>query len=213
MGDRLQGFILVGGRGRRLSRDKPFLKVGGIPILERTFGVLSRVCRAVTLISNGRRFPLPSGPASYLDDLIPSLGPVGGIYTGLKHATSPAFFCAGDLPFLQSELVMFLCGLAPVESSIQRAVVPRIGGKLEPLVAVYAPSLLPCFEEGIASGDFALQSTLSRLPVQVIEEEEIRKYDPELLSFLNVNTPEDLQRARCLAGDSAACQAWAGEDR
>jgi molybdopterin-guanine dinucleotide biosynthesis protein A len=110
---------------------------------------------------------------------------------GALPATVDAVVCvASDMPFLSAAVIERLRDAAPGAP----AVVPRIAGRAEPLLARYARAVAPIVVEQIAAGRYALIDLLARLDVTWLDEPELRALDPELRSILNVNTPQDLAR-------------------
>jgi molybdopterin-guanine dinucleotide biosynthesis protein A len=123
-------------------------------------------------------------------------GPMTGIYTGLKAARNPYVFAvACDMPFLRAGLIRRLAGMREGYD----AVVPRVGGMTEPLFAVYAVRLAGLLENNLAGGQRRLQGIFEGITVRFVDEPELRVIDPQLLSLLNLNTPEELARADALA--------------
>ena len=80
------------------------------------------------------------------------------------------------------------------------AVIPEVGGKLQPLHAVYRKQCANAIESLAASGEKRLTANAAVINARMVGEDELRKLDPQLNSFFNVNTPEDYQRALELAG-------------
>jgi molybdopterin-guanine dinucleotide biosynthesis protein A len=105
------------------------------------------------------------------------------------------------MPFLNSDLLRYQIGLA-VDFD---AVILRIGGKVEPLHAVYSKSCLPSIEQLLRGKTLAIAQLFSMVKTRYVDKEEIRQYDPECLSVFNVNTNEDLERARELVGQMESC--------
>jgi molybdopterin-guanine dinucleotide biosynthesis protein MobB len=175
------GVVLAGGRSSRLGTDKAQAVFEGATLLERATGLLARVCRELWVI--GRK---PPGALAALGvrwhlDLVPEVGPLGGLYTALKVADAPRCLVAGcDMPFLSEAVLRQL--LAAAEKS--SAVVARgPDGQAEPLTAVYSKELLPRLEELLKAGDYKL-SHLFDETTHYVE-------FPERRCFFNVNTPRD----------------------
>ena len=127
---------------------------------------------------------------------LPGRGPLGGIYSGLKVSdTDLNVVVACDMPFLSRDLIRYMVRVAPGHD----AVIPRLGNLVEPLHAVYAMSSLGPIETKLRAGRLGVYKLFSFLNVRYVEEPEIRLHDSELLSFFNINTGEDLQRALDLA--------------
>jgi molybdopterin-guanine dinucleotide biosynthesis protein A len=126
-------------------------------------------------------------------DVFPVRSSLTGIHAGLFYAGHPfAFFSACDAPFLKKEVVEAV--LENLETGID-LVVPQTSAGLEPLCAAYSQHCLKAAEEHIRQSKFKIQLALSGIRVKQIPEAVLRMKDPELLSFFNINSPEDLARA------------------
>jgi molybdopterin-guanine dinucleotide biosynthesis protein A len=98
------------------------------------------------------------------------------------------------MPFIEPRLVVWMAG----QLEGHDAVVPRVGGKAEPLLGFYRKTAARALEEALLKGERSLQAVLGWLDVRYAEEVEMREFDPQLCSLVNVNTPDDLERAvRC----------------
>jgi molybdopterin-guanine dinucleotide biosynthesis protein A len=191
----MDAIILAGGQSRRLGRDKVWEPFEGEPLLSRVARRLALGFSSLTVVSPTRSLPpLPPG-TSVVEDEIPGAGPLGAICAGLGHIQGDrAFVAACDLPFISPHLARWLWtigGQAP-------AVLPLIDGMGEPLHAVYSRDCRPLLLDALQRGNLSLQRVLSKAsPVQV-GETELRRLDPALLSFFNLNTEANLRRARSL---------------
>jgi molybdopterin-guanine dinucleotide biosynthesis protein A len=193
------GVLLAGGKSRRMGADKRFLAVGEGTLLERSCTVLSEIFERVSIViaqdsqALEARFPV-------LRDLVPDCGSLGGLYTGLQHAlTTHIFLAACDMPFIHAGLVQHMVD----KKNDVDVVLAYWNGRAQPTHAVYSRNCLPIVEQLIQSRNLKIQSLLTNhtLRVRLVTEEEIRTIDVEGRSFLNVNTPSDLDRARSLCGD------------
>lgn len=129
-------------------------------------------------------------------DIYPGKSSLGGIYTGLVYSTSfHNLVVACDMPFLNVDLLRYMIDLSPDFD----AVIPRIGDLKEPLHAVYSTNCLPQMERLLKEGNLKIADILDSVRVRYVEENEINRFDPEHLSFFNINTEADLERARMLA--------------
>jgi len=132
-------------------------------------------------------------------DAFPEGGPLVGSATGLQHARAElSVVLADDLPFVSGSVLEALLQLC---SPTTEAVVPRWpNGFIEPLHAVYRTT--PCLaaaRRAIKEGGRRMASMIERLGYVVWEPTEgLRRLDPQLLTFLNVNTHEDLERIKGL---------------
>jgi molybdenum cofactor guanylyltransferase len=194
--------VLAGGRGRRMGMiEKALLEFEGKTILERLLESLFRVVDEVILSMRDRtqenKFrpvleKLPSRDIRFCFDTLEDTGPLEGIRAGLLESRSDySFVCAGDMPFVNSEVVDLLFEKAEGHD----AALPRWEDrKFEPLHAVYSKKLIPeigkIFEKGRRS---VLTPVLEMKDVVFVEVSEIREIDPELRTFANINTVEDLE--------------------
>lgn len=186
--------ILAGGKGRRLGgRDKSQEYLGSRRLLDLVVDRLRPVTSKIFLIVNpGKKVSLPKG-VELVEDIYPETGSLGGLYTALS--VSPTFHTlvvACDMPFLNEDLLRYLISLAPGYD----VVMPRFNEYLEPLHAVYSRRCLPYLEELIKQNDLKIMDFFPRVRVRYVERNEIEQFDPDLLSFFNINTPEELERAR-----------------
>jgi molybdopterin-guanine dinucleotide biosynthesis protein A len=138
---------------------------------------------------------LPEDVATAVDRY-PGMGSLGGILTGLVTApTEWSTFCACDMPFLNPQLYQLLLSLRDGYD----AVVPVVDGRPEPTHAVYSRACVEPIRERIIAKDLKISSFFGEVRVCLVPEEQIRRSDPELLSFFNVNTQEDLTTALSIA--------------
>jgi molybdopterin-guanine dinucleotide biosynthesis protein A len=187
--------VLAGGEGKRLGADKAFLKIGGRVLIEGIVEKMARIGDEVIIVTNSpRRYGYLE--AKLVGDVYPGKGALGGIYSGLKAAHSHhSLVVACDMPFLDLKLLRYMILLAPG----QDVVIPRIGELTEPLHAIYSKRCLQPIECVLAGGGRRIIEFFPEVRVRYVEEQEIRLFDPQLLSFFNINTLADLEEARSLA--------------
>jgi len=178
--------------------NKALLEIGGSKVVERVKRTLDRVFSEIVLITNSPDefafLNLPMFP-----DLIPGHGSLGGLYTGLSVCGgNHGFLVACDMPFLQEKVIERLI-LALEDHDV---VVPRIRGHLEPLHAIYSKACRPHIRDLMSKGDLKILDFFHLVDVQEVMEEDLVGYDPELRFVINLNTPEDLERARRLAEET-----------
>ena len=187
------GIILAGGKSTRLGQDKALLRLDtGATLLEATIArVQPLVDDVVVVADDAERFG--SLPALCVPDLFPGAGSLGGVYSGLSAAAhSRALVVACDMPFLKVELLRHMLA-QPLDCD---ALVPRLrSGLLEPLHAVYARSCLDPIRQQLASRRFRIVAFFDLVRVRYMDEPELRQFDPDLRSFFNINTPEELFEA------------------
>ena len=190
------GILLAGGKSRRMGEDKRFLRVGDRSLFERSLGVLRSLFRGV-LVVIAQDSPTLEAEVPVIRDLVPNCGNLGGLYTGLRQAsTEHVFVVACDMPFLNPEVVRYL---AQFKDDADLVMVQRETG-LEPMHALYGRRCLPVLEEMVRTRHLKIQEIVehSSLNVRLIKGTELSRIDPEGRSFVNVNTPLDLQVARTL---------------
>ena len=187
------GAILAGGVSRRMGQDKLPLKVGDATLLGRVHEVLASRCAEILIVGGGGYAP---PEARRIPDLRSGRqGPLAGIEASLLAARYRAIFvAAGDMPFLTGDLVEYLLGLL---SDHVPAVVPYFGGRPHPLCAAYGGEVQSAVSAALDRGVWSVRELLEGLPgARYVGEEELRRWgDPNLL-LTNVNSPEDLARAR-----------------
>jgi molybdopterin-guanine dinucleotide biosynthesis protein A len=189
----MTGIVLSGGENRRMGRDKAFLKVAGIPLIEHVLRALKDVFQDIIVVTNTPHLYAAYG-VRVVSDAFDKRGPLTGIYSGLlRSADAYGFVVACDMPFLNPRLIAYLAGLAPGHD----AVVPAVGGLCEPLHAVYSRDLLPVIEEQIRRERQRIQELFGGLRVRYVPEEEIDRFDPARKSFKNLNTPQEYEEAAC----------------
>jgi len=190
------GIILAGGQSRRMNgRDKAQLVIETRALIEHKVERFREWFAEVLIVcGRGRRYDYPG--AKMVFDEQEGLGPLMGLYSGLQAGGYERnLVTACDMPFDNYQLARLLMKAAP-ESDI---VVPVINGYREPMLAVYNKNVLPAVKRSLNAGQRKMVSFYERLNVREIAEAEIKTVDPELLSFLNVNTPTDLVRAKKIA--------------
>ena len=191
------GLILAGGQSKRLGRDKALLpwprESSETTLLHHVHGVLAAVCDEVIVVGN--RADLTGFT------VVPDVSAVGssltGLVSGLQAARTPlALAVACDMPFLNVQLLRALVALASDEWD---AVAPVIRDEPETLHTVYHRRSLATAKQMLQAGDLKLARLIGRLHVRRISSNEVREFDPDLASFENVNTSEELSQARARA--------------
>lgn len=188
------GILLAGGKSRRMGEDKRFLLVGEQTLFERTLAVLQSIFQTVCVVIAQDSPPLKA-EVPVFRDLVAGCGSLGGLYTGLKQAhTEYAFVVACDMPFLNPILVRYLVSLRDKTD----IVMVRLEQGLQPTHALYSRRCLPVIEGMLQARQLKIQylATHQSLHTRLVAESELRKIDHEGLSFINVNTPADLDAAR-----------------
>ena len=191
--------VLAGGKGLRLGRDKALETVDGQSLLQRVVTQLSSFSDEIIIVTaKGKSLPQFFDNPSFriVADAYPGRGALVGLASGLaasKAGYNLAVAC--DMPFLNPALLRYMLGLtAGVD-----LVLPRLNDMVEPLHAVYAKSCLAPLERLLGEGHMRFNALFGLVRVRYVEAEEIDRFDPRRLSFFNVNTGADLERAQQLA--------------
>lgn len=191
----VSGVVLAGGKSKRMGMDKRHLSVHGKPLLDRVTSVLLELFPEVLLVLAEEDISKQDDRIRIVTDLVPGCAAVGGLYTGLYHSRHPrVFVVACDMPFINP---------AVIELFLQKAdatdiVLAQLVTGLQPLHGLYSKHCLPFLKAMIDARDLRLQNIADQqgLAVHRIPETEIKRLDPQLLSFLNVNSPADLELAQ-----------------
>ena len=202
------GAILAGGESRRYGAPKALAEVGGQRIIDRVMDALGSACEDLVLVANEPALfadlRLPTRP-----DLRPGLGALGGIHAALAWAAEEGrpgvLAVACDMPFLSPALLIRIHELAFEGAGDVDIVVPESRGRrgVEPLCAAYGVGCLAAIERQLERGDhhvigFYDDVRVHRLPLADVE----AICDPDV-AFMNVNTPEERDRAERLAEESS----------
>ncbi len=192
--------ILAGGRGTRIdNREKALLGVQGKPILEHLLLTLDNVADEIVISVRDQKqqellmslFP----DVRMVPDILKDVGPLAGILEGVKAVNGDYVFVIGcDMPFPDPEVILYLFGCAVGHDA---SIPVHEDGSMEPLFAVYrtdvlAPLILESLEEGKR---FILAPAFKLGDVVKVSVSQIKKIDPFLRSFVNINTPDDLRYA------------------
>ena len=195
--------VLAGGRGRRMGTvEKALLEFEGKTIIERLLESLFRVVDEVILSfrdkNQEKKFrsvleKFPSREIRFCFDTLEDAGPLEGIRAGLLESRAEySFVCAGDMPFVNSRVVDLLFE----KTSGHDAALPKWeDGKFEPLHAVYSKKMIPEIEKAFEKGRCSVLTPVFEMKdVVFVEVSEIKRFDPELMTFANINTADEMQR-------------------
>jgi len=188
------GVILSGGLNTRFDgENKAFISVGGRRIIDRLIDVFSDLFDEIILVTNHPELFL-QWDLTIVTDIFDLRSSLTGIHTGLFYSNNPyAFFSACDTPFLKKELVEIL--VKQIEQKID-IIMPETAAGFEPLCAIYSKRCLKAAEDHLKANKVKIQWAFRSNRIRNIPENQLRTVDPELRSFLNINTPEDLVRAQ-----------------
>jgi len=190
------GIVLTGGRSSRMGQDKASLVLGGSTLLERVVAALSAVADEVVIVrAPEQALPLvtSSGSLVVAADPIEGAGPLAGIATGLEAGSAPRALVVGvDHPFLRPSLLRLLS--ERVRTGAPWAL-PEFEGHPQPLCSGLSRDLLEGIRARLDGGERSPVSVAEALGAVRIGEAEWRSADPDGLSFLDVDTPEEFAAA------------------
>jgi molybdopterin-guanine dinucleotide biosynthesis protein A len=192
--------ILAGGKSLRLGRSKALQIIEGKTLIQWMIDRLTTLSTEIIIATaHGEAIPCSSAvKMKTVADTYPGKGPLVGIYSGLiASSTSRAIVVGCDTPFLSVGLLEYMTQIC----STFDVVVPRINNKLEPLCAVYSKHCASSIQSLLEQDELRIRKLFSMVKVKYIEEDEINRFDPEHLSFFNINSQADLERAREIAAN------------
>ena len=214
---RVSALVLAGGQSRRMGRDKALLDFDGAPLIARVIERVRRVCAEVIIVANDVEAYTRFG-VRVVTDFYPGKGSLGGVFSGLQAVdTDYALAVACDMPFLNHAVMRYLISLAPEADvilphaqdpsrnrmySTKRTMRFNLRAKeidLHPTHAVYSKRCLAPMGERVRAGELRLIGFLDTVRVRIVEASEFDRFDPQHLSFFNVNTPENLLLAQSLS--------------
>jgi len=215
----MSSIVLAGGKGLRLGRYKALVELDGESLVQRVVSKLSFLnSDIIIVIAEGQQSPQVAGyqKLRIVTDAYPGKGPLVGIYSGLLSSdTSYNLVVACDMPFLNQHLLGYMLQI----SAGFDVTIPRLGKMVEPLHAVYSKKCLDVIERLLGEDSFKIDQLLSLVRVRYVEAEEIESFDPEHLSFFNINTKENLKmaerlmsRVECLGSRCSVSDEICGEE-
>lgn len=187
--------ILAGGKSSRIGEDKAFLEFEGKRLVEWVITSLKEVGEEIIIVANEPE-KFNSLGLKVVKDVLPGIGPLVGLYSGLLSShLEYNFVCGTDMPFLSPSLIKYMLG----QGQGCDVVLPRIGSRVEPLCAVYKRSCLSSIAEVIKEGEkLSLRSFFDRVKIRYIKEDEVIPFGLPKKLFFNINTREDMEMARGL---------------
>ncbi len=199
----ISSIILAGGKSSRLGHDKVLEKVGNTSLLEQVISRIDSLSKEIIIVTAKERTfkQLASRPkVKIVSDIFPGQGSLGGIYTGLVKSDS--FYnlvVAADMPFLNVPLLRNMIIMADGFDFV----LPRVNGLFEPLHAIYSRNCIQPIEHILNEGKRVIVELFNYVKERYIEAEEVDRFDPKHLSFFNINTKEELERAKKIAAGAA----------
>jgi len=186
-GNKITGIILAGGKSSRMGMDKGFCAVNGKPMIQYAIDALEGVCDSIVISSNNPDYELFNLPV--IPDIIKDIGPMGGIYTCLKHSeTEYNYFLSCDMPMVSVDLIKHILD----QKENFDAIVPLWNNYPEPMCAYYNKSVIGTIENLIDSNNYKLQEILNYVNHKSVEISPLLDFYTDRL-FVNVNCSADLK--------------------
>ncbi len=173
--------ILAGGKSSRMGRDKALLKFKGKTFVQILYDNLKHICSEVIISSNNPEVAI-SGTKTIADEY-KEIGPMGGLYTCLKHSkTNYNIVVSVDTPFISAKL---LSALLEKSQNYDISIIEHLN-KTHPLIGVYHKDVLKILESEIKSKKYKVMTFLKKTKFQIINIDKIYKNE-----LLNINNQED----------------------
>ena len=197
--ENITAFILAGGLSSRMGTNKAFLKIGGKSLIQIFIDLLDPLFMEVVISNNEpQRFQFTN--TKIIKDVIPGRGPLGGIHSTLQSTTiEKNFLISCDMPFINKELINYLCNY----ESDKDIILPKADGRIQTLCGIYSKKILPEVElllkESVQRGSTlkgSIYELLNRVDTEIIDLTSMNFYHPDL--FFNINTPEDYNYAKSI---------------
>lgn len=182
-----------------MGREKALAMLASKPLVKYVINAVAEVAEEVIISvppGASERFEGVSPTAIIVEDSSSGVGPLEGLINAFRVARENYVAVAPcDTPFLRAEVVMLIAKRA-LEAE---GALPMVRGLPEPLHGVYRRDVfLRAFEDAATRGVRKVQDALAGHKLFKVEEVDLRALDPDLLSFMNINSPEDLATAERL---------------
>ena len=192
------GVILAGGKSRRMGENKALMQLGDDSLIGHVIHRMHRVTDELLLITNSPTEYAHLGVSMH-GDILPGTGALGGIYTGLTHASHDAVLCvACDSPFLEPKLLTYLVSVLGEYDAVMPETFTHHNDTqttLQTLCAIYSKRCLPIIASMLRESELRVHALAERAHIKRISPEIWQAFDPDGISFFNINTPEDFERA------------------
>ena len=189
--DGVTGVLLAGGNSSRMGRNKALMPLAGRRLVDRALGVLAGLFDDLLMVTNTPDLYADLG-IRMVPDLVAGKGALGGIHSAIHHAAAPhCLVVACDMPFLNAGVLRYLAD----QRAEYDVVVPNVNGRPQPLHAVYGKACLQPIARRLESDRLHVVGFFPDVRVREVTADELVAFDPEGLSFRNLNTPEEFADA------------------
>ncbi len=187
--DFVSAYILAGGKSERMGENKAFLFFREKPFIDEIYNGLSRIFKNVTIVTK------PEYKALYkrkklVFDIMSLQTPLVGILTALKHSINDFVFIKScDNPIFSADLIKAMTE----QINGYDVVMPKLSDGFHPLFAIYSKNCLTPIENQLKNGNRRTIDFFRHVNICLMDEEKVKKYDPDLVSFININTKKDYE--------------------
>ena len=187
----INGFVLAGGKSRRMGQDKALMQFEGKPLVLRAAEILRPFVSEVTLLAPADRYGNLGLPV--VEDKWPDQGPLAAICTGLLSSHRDwNIFLACDLPLVSRQFLQLL--VKRVQATRSDTVVPRTEEGWQPLSAAYHSRCRLAFARALQEGRRSIIGLFDEVRVEAITRDEMVSAGLSEMELVNLNTPEDWAR-------------------
>ena len=187
----ITGVILAGGQSSRMGQNKALMPLGGKRLVDRVVETMREVFRDLLMVTNTPEVYADLG-LPMVGDVWPEKGSLGGVYSAIYHVTTPyCLVVACDMPFLNAGIMRYLM----TQIVDYDVIIPDVLDELQTLHAIYSKACLQPIERRLEANRLRIVGFFPDVRVRMVTASELQPYDPELLAFQNLNTPEEFQAA------------------
>jgi molybdopterin-guanine dinucleotide biosynthesis protein A len=187
--------ILAGGKGRRFGRDKTWVELKGKSLLQHAVSNVEFLGSEIIIVKapEAEIPPVSAGVnIKVVQDSVGGKGPLVGMLAGLENSQYHFnLVVACDMPLINQGLINYMAEMATGYD----IVVPRKGQYFESLRAIYSRDCIPEIKQVLSRNILKVDELFKKMRTRFITAEEIERFDPDYLSFLNINTPDDFKKA------------------
>lgn len=192
--------IIAGGKSSRMGTDKAFVRILGKSLIEHMIDRTADIGQSETILITNRLADYAHLTLRMYEDVVPDKGSLGGIYTAIYYSSQPyTLVLACDMPFVNPDLLCYLAVLR--NGDWFDVIVPRVNDYPQGLHAIYNKECLDPIAARLEHDELKVIGFYDEMRVRYIDSAEYEIFDEHGLTFYNVNTPEELQEARRIAGE------------
>lgn len=193
--NKVTAVVLAGGGSARMGTNKALLKLGNKTMIERVVDPLKNIFNDILVVTNNpEEYGMLRG-VSFVRDCINIGGKNSliGLYSGLKQSKTSHIFVIGcDMPFINTGLIRYMVDLLRDEDIL----VPYVEEYYQPLHAIYGKACITGFENLLEKKQYKISNIYDHVNIKTVTDDHIKKFDPHMLCFENINTYEEYLKAR-----------------